>query len=70
MLQEDMQRCKVKDPIVESLLNAAIYGTGIAKINVMDEIEKVPVEAGIPGTLTTDVGVQEKVITSVKGRLT
>ena len=66
LLQEDMQRCKVKDPIVESLLNAAIYGTGIAKINVVDEIEKVPVEAGIPGTLTTDVAVQEKVVTSVK----
>ena len=66
ILQEDMKRCKVKDSIVESLLNAAIYGTGIAKINVMDEIEKVPVETGIPGTLTTDVAVQEKVITSVK----
>ena len=66
ILQEDMMRCKVKDSIVESLLNAAIYGTGIAKINVMDEIEKVPVETGIPGTLTTDVAVQEKVITSVK----
>ena len=29
-LQEDLERAKVKDSLCESLLNAAIYGTGIA----------------------------------------
>ena len=66
LLQEDLNRCKVKDAVVECLLNAAIYGTGIAKINVIDEIDRVPVETAVPNTLTTDISVQENVITSVK----
>jgi hypothetical protein len=65
-LQEDLTRSKAKDAIVESLLNAAIYGTGIAKISVVDEIERVPEESPVPGTLSYDVGVKENVVTSVK----
>lgn len=66
LLQEDLQRCRVKDAIVECLLNAAIYGTGIAKINVVDEIKRVPVESPVPNTLTTKVEVVDTVVTSVK----
>jgi len=66
LLQEDLQRCRVKDAIVECLLNAAIYGTGIAKINVVDEIKRVPIESPVPNTLTTKVEVVDTVVTSVK----
>ena len=57
-LQEDLEKNKAKDAIVESLLNAAIYGTGIAKINVMEEEVTSPKELPVPGTLTTDVFMQ------------
>jgi len=65
-LQEDLERAKVKDAIVESLLNAAIYGTGIAKINVKEEVKKKLSESAIPGTLTTDTFVQNEDIITVK----
>lgn len=65
-LQEDLARNKVKDAIVEALLNGAIYGTGIAKLNVIEEVLKIPQEISIPDTLTTDTVVQEQDIISVK----
>ena len=65
-LQEDLQRAKVKDAIVECLLNAAIYGTGIAKINVDEEKVKKPQESPIPDTLTTDTVVYEEDKTTVR----
>lgn len=66
LLQEDLERCRVKDAIVECLLNAAIYGTGIAKINIVDEIQKIPTETPLPDTLTTHVQVLNNELTSVK----
>ena len=65
-LQEDLERAKVKDSIVESLLNAAIFGTGIAKINVDEEQIKTPKEAPIPDTYTTDTVVYEEDMTTVR----
>ena len=56
-LQEDLDRAKAKDAIVESLLNAAIYGTGVAKISVDEEVGKKLGESAIPDTLTTDTVV-------------
>jgi hypothetical protein len=56
----------VKDGIVEALLNGAIYGTGIAKVNVTEETTRVPMESPIPDTLTTDTVVNEKEIIKVK----
>jgi len=65
-LQEDLNLYKVKDGIVEALLNGAIYGTGIAKVNVTEETTRVPMESPIPNTLTTDTVVNEKEIIKVK----
>ena len=65
-LQEDLNKYKVKDGIVEALLNGAIYGTGIAKVNVIEEMSKAPMESQIPDTLTTDVVVSEQEIVKVK----
>jgi len=65
-LQEDLERTKVKDAIVESLLNGAIYGTGIAKINVLEETVKTPKELPVAGTLTTDAVVVNETVVSVK----
>ena len=65
-LQEDLERAKVKDAIVESLLNAAIFGTGIAKINVDEEKIKTPKESPIPDTYTTDTVVYEEDMTTVR----
>ena len=65
-LQEDLERAKVKDSIVEALLNAAIFGTGIAKINVDEEQIKTPKESPIPDTYTTDTVVYEEDMTTVR----
>ena len=65
-LQEDFDRAKVKDAIVEALLNAAIYGTGIAKISVDEEAGKKLGESAIPDTLTTDTVVYEEDMTTVR----
>lgn len=59
LLQEDLERAKVKDAVAECLLNAAIYGTGIGKINVVEKAEKKLKESPIPNTLTSDVVVYE-----------
>ena len=59
-LQEDLERAKVKDGVVECLLNAAIYGTGIAKVTVDEETVKKAKESPIPDTLTTDTVVYEE----------
>jgi|TARA_R110002050_G_scaffold2031_1_gene12489 hypothetical protein len=64
-LQEDLERAKVKNSICESLLNGAIYGTGIAKINIKEETLKVPTESPIPDTLTTDTVIMEDEIVTV-----
>ena len=65
-LQEDLDRAKAKDAIVEALLNAAIYGTGIAKITVDEEIGKKLGGSAIPDTLTTDTVVYEEDMTTVR----
>ena len=65
-LQEDLEKEKVKDAVVESLLNAAIYGTGIAKVNVIERTEKVVKVAPIEGTYTSDTVVSEQDIVAVK----
>jgi hypothetical protein len=65
-LQEDFDRAKVKDAIVEALLNAAIYGTGVAKISVDEEVGKKLGESAIPDTLTTDTVVYEEDMTTVR----
>ena len=59
-LQEDLERAKVKDGVVEALLNAAIYGTGIGKITVDEEKVKIAKESPIPDTMTTDTVVYEE----------
>jgi len=65
-LQEDLNRARAKDAIVEALLNAAIYGTGIAKITVDEEINKKMGESAIPDTLTTDTVIYEEDMTTVR----
>ena len=65
-LQEDLNRAKVKNSICESLLNAAIYGTGIAKVNVSEETIKTAKDSPIPDTLTSDTVVYEEDVITVK----
>jgi len=65
-LQDDLERAKVKNAICESLLNGAIYGTGIAKINITEEILKTPVESKIPDTLSYDTVIEEIEVVTVK----
>ena len=53
LLQEDLEKTGVKDAVCEIFLNGAIYGTGIGKIVVEQNIERSPVEEPVEGTMTT-----------------
>lgn len=46
-LLEDMELNGVPDSVVECYLNGAIYGTGIAKIVVEDDVEVITTESGV-----------------------
>jgi len=54
LLQEDLEGTGVKDALCEVFLNAAIYGTGIGKINVEESTWSYPAEVPIEGTLVTE----------------
>ena len=53
LLQEDLEKNGVKDAVCEIFLNSAIYGTGVGKIVVEQNIERSPVEEPVEGTMTT-----------------
>jgi hypothetical protein len=53
LLQEDLEKTGVKDSVCEIFLNGAIYGTGIGKIVVEQNVERSPVEQPVEGTMTT-----------------
>ena len=66
LLHEDLEKDKTKPAIAECLLNAAIYGTGIGKLIISEDIEVVPSEQQVPGTLTTSRSTTEVPYISVK----
>jgi len=53
LLQEDLEKTGCKDAICEVFLNSAIYGTGIGKIVLEQNIERTPAEVPVEGTTTT-----------------
>ena len=53
LLQEDLEKTGCKDAICEVFLNSAIYGTGIGKIVVEQNVERTPAEVPVEGTTTT-----------------
>jgi len=66
LLQEDLEKTGSKDAIAEIFLNAAVYGTGIGKIVVEQNIERVPAEIPVEGTMTTTRTLTEMPIIDVK----
>ena len=53
LLQEDLEKTGVKDAVCEIFLNGAIYGTGIGKIVVEQNVERAPAEVPTEGTMAT-----------------
>ena len=53
LLQEDLEKTGCKDAICEVFINSAIYGTGIGKIVVEQNLERSPAEVPIEGTQAT-----------------
>jgi len=66
LLQEDLEKTGAKDAICEVFLNAAIYGTGIGKIVVEQNIERSPVEVPVEGTMTSTRQLTERPSIDVK----
>jgi len=53
LLQEDLEKTGVKDAVCEVFLNSAIYGTGIGKIVVEQNLERAPAAVPVAGTTAT-----------------
>lgn len=66
LLQEDLEKTGVKDAVCEIFLNSAIYGTGIGKIVVEQNIERSPVEQPVEGTMTSTRQLTEYPVIDVK----
>jgi len=66
LLQEDLEKTGVKDAVCEIFLNGAIYGTGIGKIVVEQNIERSPTEQPVEGTMTTTRTLTERPVIDVK----
>jgi len=66
LLQEDLEKTGVKDAVCEIFLNAAIYGTGVGKIVVEQNIERSPVEQPVEGTMASTRQLTESPIIDVK----
>jgi len=66
LLQEDLESTGCKDAISEIFLNGAIYGTGIGKIVVEQNIERSPVEVPVEGTMATTRELVERPIIDVR----
>lgn len=53
LLQEDLEKMGVKDAICEVFLNSAIYGTGVAKIIIEQNLERGFAESPVQDTMTS-----------------
>ena len=66
LLQEDLEKTGCKDAIAEVFLNGAIYGTGIAKIVVNQNIERAPIEQPVEGSMMGMRSITEFSVIDVK----
>jgi hypothetical protein len=66
LLQEDLESTGAKDALCEVFLNGAVYGTGIGKISVEENIWKYPVEVPVEGTMATQRIMKEEIVVDVK----
>ena len=67
-LTEDFENCKIRQSVAECLINAAVYGTGIAEV-VLDEVkEMAPATQPVMDGQLTAVGVNITDRTVVKMR--
>lgn len=57
-LDEDFKRAKVRRGVAETILNAALYGTGVAEITIEESKEMAPATRPIMEGSLTSVGVE------------
>ncbi len=65
-LKEDLERDGWKAQISESMLNASLYGVGIAEILTEEKTEYYPEQQPVEGTVLTDVAVREQTYICIK----
>ena len=65
-LEADFKRNKVRKSVAECLINAAVFGTGIAEVELMTEKEMAPATQPVMDGELTAVGVNIKDRTCVK----
>ena len=65
-LEADFKRNKVRKSVAECLINAAVFGTGVAEIELVSEKEMAPATQPVMGGELTAVGVSIKDRTCVK----
>ena len=59
-LQEDFSRTKIRKQVAEAILNAAVFGTGIAELVLEEELELVPATRPVMEGAMTAVGVEKR----------
>ena len=67
-LTEDFEKCKIRKSVAECLINAAVFGTGIAEIVLSEEKHMAPATQPIMDGQLTAVGVniQDRVMVKLK----
>ena len=67
LLMEDLNQCGVREAMSETFLNTAIYGTGIGKVVVEEELEKSINALPVGGVASvTEAGITENRAAKVK----
>jgi len=65
-LSNDFQRQKIRQQMGEVLINAAVYGTGIAEVVIDVEAEKRPVSKQMGNVLAGGVDVKDRTVVKLK----
>lgn len=65
-LSEDFETCKVRQAVAETLINAAVFGTGVGELVIEEMKEMVPATQPIMGGDLQAVGVNIKETVKVK----
>ena len=59
-LQEDFAKTKVRKQVAEAILNAAVFGTGVAELVLDEQIEAAPATRPVMDGAMTAVGVEKR----------
>lgn len=66
LLMEEFHRSKARKQVSECMINAAVFGTGVAELVLDEEIERTPATRPALDGMATAYGVEERPVIRVK----